>query len=123
MPGGKVADVERDAGERRHLRNLSLREEPIGDAPLIKHLDGARVQTACARASERLAGAPFDKGNVDTRQCQLACQHQSGRTSADDHHRVLDPCRTHSRLRSNWLRPAFYGIPGVLKQAPCALHI
>src|SRR5438128_4097557 len=28
-----------------------------------------------------------------------------------------------SSLRRNWLRPAFYGMPGVLKQAPCALHI
>ena len=41
MPGGKVADVQRDPGERRDLRHLSLREEPIGDSALIEDLDGA----------------------------------------------------------------------------------
>ena len=66
-----------------------LREEPIGDAALIEDLDGARVQTACARAGEVLAGAPFDNGNVDTRQRQFARQHQSGRTSSGDHHRMV----------------------------------
>ena len=29
------------AGERRDLRHLSLREEPIGDSTLIEDLDGA----------------------------------------------------------------------------------
>jgi hypothetical protein len=123
VPCGKVADVQSDAGERRHLRHLSLREEPIGDAPLIEHLDRARVQTARARAREFLVGASLDNRNIDARQRQLTRQHQSRWSSADDHHRVFDLCRTHSRLRSNWLRPAFYGMVGVLKQAPCALHI
>ena len=41
MPGGKVADVQRGAGEPRHLGLLSLREEPIGDSALIEDLDGA----------------------------------------------------------------------------------
>jgi hypothetical protein len=34
--------------EVRDLEYLSLREEPIGDAALIEHLYGARVQTAGA---------------------------------------------------------------------------
>ena len=54
VPGREVADVQRDAGEARDLRDLSLREEPIGDAALVEHLDGARVQTAGARAGEVL---------------------------------------------------------------------
>ena len=41
MPGGKVADVQTGAGESRNLGHLPLREEPIGDAPLIEDLDGA----------------------------------------------------------------------------------
>ena len=89
MPGGKVADVQRDPGERPDLGHLSLREEPIGDSALIEDLDGAREQTACARAAEVLAGAPLDNGNVDARQRQLARQHQPGRTSSGDYHRMF----------------------------------
>ena len=69
--------------------HLSLREEPIGDAALIEDLDGACVQTAGARAGEILAGAPLDDGDVDARQRQLARQHQPGRTSSGDHHRMV----------------------------------
>ena len=36
MPGGKVADVQMGPGEICDLRFLPLREEPIGDATLIK---------------------------------------------------------------------------------------
>src|SRR6186997_320246 len=42
------------------------------------------MQTAGARAGEVLAGAPFDNGNVDARQRQLARQHQAGRARARD---------------------------------------
>ena len=41
VPGGKVADVQTDAGEPRDLSHLSLREEPVGDPALIEDLDGA----------------------------------------------------------------------------------
>ncbi len=64
-------------------------EEPIGDAALIEHLDGACVQTARARADEVLAGAPLDNGDVDPRQRQLARQHQPRRAAAGDHHRMF----------------------------------
>ena len=40
VPGGKVADVQRDV-EVHDLMHLSLREEPLGDSALIEHLDGA----------------------------------------------------------------------------------
>ena len=79
----------RDPGEARDLRHLPFREEPIGDAALIEHLDGARVQTARARADEVLAGAPLDNGDVDARQRQFARQHQPCRTCSGDHHRML----------------------------------
>ena len=79
----------RDRGEPRDLRHLPLREEPISDSALIEHLDGARMQTACARAGEVLAGAPLDNGDVDARQRQLARQHQPCRASSGDHHRMV----------------------------------
>ena len=41
VPGGKVADVQRDHVEVHDLMHLSLREEPIGDSALIENLDGA----------------------------------------------------------------------------------
>ena len=41
VPGGKVADVQRDCVEAHDLGHLSLRQEPIGDSALIKDLDGA----------------------------------------------------------------------------------
>jgi hypothetical protein len=56
---------------------------------LVENLDGACMQTARARASEVLVGAPLDDGDVDARQRQLARQHQPRRTPAGDHHRVL----------------------------------
>ena len=99
VPGGSVADVQGYV-EVHDLMRLSLREEPIGDAALIEDLDRARVQTACARAGEFLAGAPLDNGNVDARQRQLACQHQPGRTSAGDNHRMVGLCRQSFRPRA-----------------------
>ena len=89
MPRGEVADVQADAGESRDLGHLPLREEPVGDPTLIEDLDGARMQTSCARAGEVLAGAPLDDDHVDLCQRQLARQHEPGRTSSGDHHGVL----------------------------------
>ena len=115
VPGGKVADVERDAGEPRDLRHLSLREEPIGDSALVEDLDRACVQTARARAGELLAGAPLDDGDVDARQRQLARQHQPGRTSSGDHHRMLS-----SLVPPIWLAAGDYGAhPGACFKPPC----
>ena len=90
VPGGKVADVQTDPSETRDLRHLPLCKEPISDSTLIEHLDGARVQTARARTNEVLAGAPLDNSNVDARQRQFACQHQSRRACSDDRHRMID---------------------------------
>jgi hypothetical protein len=89
VPGGKVADVQRGAGETRDLRCLPFRKEPIRDSTLIEDLDGACVQTACARAGKVLAGAPLDNGDVHAGQRQLSRQHQPRRTSSGDHHRML----------------------------------
>ena len=118
VPGGKVADVQADAGEPRDLSHLPLREEPIGDSALIEDLDGACVQTARARAGEVLAGAPLDDGDVDARQRQLARQHQPRRTSSGDHHRMLG----HSCLPSGFRR-AIMGHEGGLVSSPaCAIN-
>jgi hypothetical protein len=96
VPGWEVADVQTHAAEPRDLSHLPLREEPIGDAALIEHLDRARVQTAGARAGQVLPGAPLDDGDVDARQRQLARQHQPRRSSSGDHHRMLGHSRTPS---------------------------
>ena len=90
VAGGEVADVQ--AGSRRTPAtciDLARREEPVGDATLIEHLDGAGVQTPGSRSVELLAGASFDDDDVDPRQRQLARQHQPGRAAAGDHHRML----------------------------------
>ena len=79
MPARNVADVERDAREGHSGVRRPLRDEPIGDSTLIEDLDGARVQTAGARAVEGLALPQLDDGDVDPRQGQLARQHQPGR--------------------------------------------
>ncbi len=86
VPRGEIADIERDQCETRGPMHLSLRQEPFGDSTLIEDLDGARVQTAGARAGKLLVGAPLDNGNVDARQRQLARQHQSCRTASDNQH-------------------------------------
>jgi hypothetical protein len=47
------------------------------------------MQATRTRADEILAGAPLDNGHVNIRQRQFAGQHQPGRTSSDDHHRMI----------------------------------
>ncbi len=89
VAGREVADVQPDAGEPLHLHDLPRRQEPVGDAPLVEHLDGARVQTAGPRPVDRLVGAPLHHRDVDPRERQLARQHQAGRPTAGDHHRVV----------------------------------
>src|SRR5213080_2909301 len=68
VAGGEVADIQGDPGERLYLHRLPLREETIGDAALIEHLDGARMQTAGAGAVERVMGTPLANTEVDLRQ-------------------------------------------------------
>jgi hypothetical protein len=47
------------------------------------------VQAARARAVDVLARAPLHDRDVDLRQRELGRQHQPGRTSTGDHHRML----------------------------------
>jgi len=61
-----------DPGVALDLHGLSLGQEPIGDAALIEHLDGAGVKPKGPRSVNILVGAPFDDGHVDPRQGQLA---------------------------------------------------
>jgi hypothetical protein len=48
VASGEVADVEGDEREARDLTDLPFGKEAIGDSALIKDLDGACVQAACA---------------------------------------------------------------------------
>jgi hypothetical protein len=86
--------------EVHDLMRLALREETPGDPALIENFDGARMQAAGARTIEVLAAAPFDYGDVDPRQRQLARQHQPRRPAAGDHHGMV--CLSHSCLP--WLQ-------------------
>jgi len=89
VPGREVADVQFDAAESRDLRLLTLGNESIDDSALIENLEGARVQSTRARAGQILVGTTLDDRDVDSRQRQLARQHQSRRTATDDHHRMF----------------------------------
>ena len=121
MAGGKVADVQPDPGEPRDLSRRPLREEPVGDAALIEDLDGARVQTAGARAVELLAGAPLDHGDVDPGQRQLARQHHPRRAASGDHDRMPGHHNPLSCVGSCPGQP-LCGTTRVLPQAPgCAI--
>ena len=113
VPGRKVADVQPIPREPGNLRLLPLREEPISNSTLIEDLDGARVQAARARAGELLVRAPLDNGNIDPGQRQLARQHQAGRTSSGDHHRMF----TH-RYFLHVVTPKFRLRVAVLREEP-----
>jgi hypothetical protein len=89
VAGWKVADVEGDQREARDLHHLALREEAIGDATLIEHLDRACMQTACARVGQVVTRAPLDDGDVDLRQRELGRQHHSRRPSSSDQDGVV----------------------------------
>src|SRR6185437_1452084 len=90
MPGRKITEVEMDPGKPCDLRLLPLGDEPIGNAALVEHLDGARVQASGARAQQLLALPPFDDSDIDAREGQLAGQHQPGRAAAGDRYLMLE---------------------------------
>src|SRR5262249_37827119 len=84
VAGRKVTDVEPNHRETCDLSHLPFSEKAIGDSALVEHLDGARMQTAGARAGEVLARASLDYCDVDDRQCQLGSQHKPSRACARD---------------------------------------
>jgi len=57
VAGGEITDVQGDSTEPLDLHRIPLLEKPVGDAALIERLDGARVQTAGARAVGIRSGA------------------------------------------------------------------
>src|SRR6185503_19107747 len=88
--------------------------------------DGARVQTASARADELLALASLDDGDVDPRQRQLARQHQTGRASAGDQYRMLRHPRvqhTHSAHLARYENAQYEARPGPCCKPPVDLYI
>jgi hypothetical protein len=97
VAGGEVADVQGDMGVPLDLHHLPRREEPLRDAALIEHLDGAGMKTPASRAIDILTGAALDDDDVDPRQRQLARQHQLGWTSSGDDHSMLGHSHTPAR--------------------------
>ena len=114
----ECADVEAHAGEAEHLHWLSFGEEPVGDAALIEHLDGAGMEAERAGLDALLVHPPFDDDDVDAGELQLGAEHQPGRAAAGNDHSMVDHEHTSASCRR-----AFYGMTGDLKQAPCALHV
>ncbi len=85
----EVAGVQRDQCVAHARMALAGGHESLGNAALIEHLDGARVQTAGARAVELLVEARLDDDDVGSRERQLRREHQSRRPASRDHHCVL----------------------------------
>src|SRR5690348_9309516 len=88
MASRQVADVEGSSCEGCEPDRLPLRNEAIGDSPLIEYLDRAWVQAAGAQPLDILLFAPLDNGNIHARHCQLARYHHSCRPSPGDHYRM-----------------------------------
>jgi hypothetical protein len=121
VAGGEITDVQGDSTEPLDLHRLPLLEKPVGDAALIEHLDGARVQTAGARAVGIRSGASFDDDDVDARQRQLSRQHHPRRTSSSDHHRMLGHTPPLSFSVGSRFGRKVWSTTRVLPQAPGAL--
>jgi hypothetical protein len=94
----EVADVERDAGERGDLHRLSRLEEPVGDAPLVEHLDRPCVDPAGPCAVDVLIRSALEHHHVDIAERQLSREHQSGRPTPHDHHVVFRRRVSHRSL-------------------------
>jgi hypothetical protein len=71
----EVAEIESGIAEGCSGNHLPLRNEAIGDSPLIEHLNRAYVQPTGAQAVYVLALARLHNRDVDSRQRQFACQH------------------------------------------------
>ena len=89
VAGREVGDVHHDQAEAQARVLLPLRDEPLRDAPLVEHLEGAAVEAPGTRSLDLLGGASFDDGDVDPGQRQLARQHHPGRAASRDHHRMV----------------------------------
>jgi hypothetical protein len=123
VAGGEVADVEGDAGEPLHLHRLPGREEAIGDAALVEHLDGARVEAARARAVEQVRRAPLDDDDVDAREREFAREHETSRAASRHYDAVFLHALTSVRVSSvppppGWRRGSWSARWGRLRQAP-----
>jgi hypothetical protein len=80
----KIGGRKRRAGKQHDRILLPLGYEPIHDAALVEHLQGAGMQTTGPRAGDRLVGAPFEDRDLDTRQRELRGQGESRRAAPDD---------------------------------------
>jgi hypothetical protein len=89
VTGGKIADVQMSHRESPDLGDLPLGQEPVGDAALIKDLDGTCAEPTSTRAGQGLIRTPLNYGDIDARQSQFTRQHQPCRTCADDDYRMF----------------------------------
>jgi hypothetical protein len=104
-----------DAGEEAADRVLPAEcEEPFQQAALVHHLDAACVQAEGTDHGGRL-GRLLQHEHVHAVQAQLAGQHQTGRSAADDDH--VDHGNPPFRPVSG-RRRRFCSTPGVLPQDP-----
>ena len=120
VAGREVADVQADAGEARDLRRLALREEPIGDAALVEHLDRARVQAAGARAGEVLVwrAARRSRRRRPPAPARRPASARSDRRRRSPPHARTHPCLTAPVPSIHLLGGRLWGTTGGLPQAP-----
>ncbi len=94
MPRWEIAHLEHGRAEARGLRDLSLREEALGDTALIEHLDRACVQAARPGVPEHMVGTPLEDHQIDPCERELGGEHHPRRARPHDRHRVLAPQRS-----------------------------
>ena len=95
----EVADVQERPRVADERVRLARRDEPIGDAALVEHLERAGVEPPGPPSVELLVGPTLDDEDVDPRERQLGRQHQPGRSPSRDHHLVLSHRRSTARVR------------------------
>ena len=89
MARREVADVQGRPRVADARVRPARRDEAIGDAALVEHLERSGVEPSGPPPVELLVGPPLDDEDIDPRQRQLGREHQPRRSPSRDHHLML----------------------------------
>ena len=89
VAGREIGDIQPEPGVAEGRVRLPSLDEPIDDAALVEHLERAGMQPTRPGAVQALVRPPFDDGDIDARERQFSRQHQTGRATSYDNHRML----------------------------------
>ena len=119
MASREVADIQERPRVADERVRLALRDEPIGDAALVEHLERAGVEPPGPPSVELLVGPTLDDEDIDPRQRQFGRQHQPGRSPSRDHHLMLSHRRSpaFANTHSTLLGSSFRTLVGLIKPA------